>query len=550
MIIEENPFHVLRANTRDSRQRLVELADEQTLLQDEQVVAEARSTLTNPRRRLAAEIAWMPGISPARCQDAANALVNKPSSLLKTKNGPLLATANVVASAFTKCAGELSKSQFADVVATICETFEHVDAEEIQSLLNQDRAISGFPEITELTLVEEALESRRADLRGLLRDSFNQLSSKALVYFLTHVVEETTDVGAHPAPVLLDDLVDAYEVDARAYFEQQDEAVRVAADNIKQAADIQADEEQLSRLIDDFALLVKNWDVVAQPIQVSVRSRGLIHEASESMARLVRDLAVWLYNEHNQLDLAKRLTDLQHQVFAELDHVIEQVSEDAAALDDIALKRAEMIEHSQEESEAWRDEMSYRAQWGTIFKKQVEISADAIEWNGKETPLHSITAVRWGGTKHYTHGVPTGTTYKVVFKNKNGSPRIIELKNEAIYANLIERLWKGVCVRLLTEMLVELRDGGVRNFGQAVVRDTGVELPRSKLFGAKEHVLCCWGDLVVTNGGGCFVIKKKDEKKVNAVLEYQEDDNAHILETAIRAYFKNPSNGKLSSLLH
>ena len=63
MTIKENPFYILGATTRDNRQKIQELVDEKSLSLDMSVCTEARAVLTNPRRRLSAELAWFPGVS-------------------------------------------------------------------------------------------------------------------------------------------------------------------------------------------------------------------------------------------------------------------------------------------------------------------------------------------------------------------------------------------------------------------------------------------------------------------------------------------------------
>ncbi len=62
--LHSSPFYVLGASVRDGRKRIVELADERSLVADADLCAKARGDLTNPRNRLAAEIAWLPGLSP------------------------------------------------------------------------------------------------------------------------------------------------------------------------------------------------------------------------------------------------------------------------------------------------------------------------------------------------------------------------------------------------------------------------------------------------------------------------------------------------------
>src|SRR3546814_10945574 len=66
MNASDNPFAILKASTRDRKVRLNELADEAALYGDHDAAVNARNILSNPRTRLAAEVAWFPGFSPKR----------------------------------------------------------------------------------------------------------------------------------------------------------------------------------------------------------------------------------------------------------------------------------------------------------------------------------------------------------------------------------------------------------------------------------------------------------------------------------------------------
>src|SRR3546814_3134866 len=63
MNASDNPFAILKASTRDRKVRLNELADEAALYGDHDAAVNARNILSNPRTRLAAEVAWFPGRS-------------------------------------------------------------------------------------------------------------------------------------------------------------------------------------------------------------------------------------------------------------------------------------------------------------------------------------------------------------------------------------------------------------------------------------------------------------------------------------------------------
>lgn len=69
MDLFENPFHILGATPLDDIHKIGELAEERSLLSDVDECMNAKSILTNPRKRVAAEVAWLPGVNPNRAND-------------------------------------------------------------------------------------------------------------------------------------------------------------------------------------------------------------------------------------------------------------------------------------------------------------------------------------------------------------------------------------------------------------------------------------------------------------------------------------------------
>jgi hypothetical protein len=61
-------------------------------------------------------------------------------------------------------------------------------------------------------------------------------------------------------------------------------------------------------------------------------------------------------------------------------------------------------------------------------------------------------------------------------------------------------------------------------------------------------VFCRWSELVIGNGPGTFYVAKRDEKKVSESFSYQDEDNIHILEAMMRAFWKR-GGSRLSKLL-
>lgn len=546
MDLLQNPFHILNASPRDNRRRIMELADERSLWLDSSECMEARSELTNPRKRLSAEVAWLPGIGPKRVGEVLSLLESSPADLLAVDNLSSIARANLLAAGLARLSDH-NADDVAEWILEISWAFEDLDADELSVIINEERVVSGFPEVSDLSAVEAEIQERRRHYRQVIKAALDNLSPKELVEAVTVAVESATDDGEEHGPILIADLIDSYEVEAQGFLDKEEGNIRALVEKLRAAVDAERPDSTLTPMVNQLIQVVKNWDTVAQPIQVSTKSRGLDHDASHRVAGLVRGLAIHMFNEHGKLDFSQQLTNMLQEVFAEVGEVAERTAEDADALGEIAEQRVRLIEDAKNKAEEWRREITYEADVGAIFKDKLRISPEGIEWKGRRWDLDSISRVRWGGTRHSVNGIPTGTTYSIIFGNGSNYASI-ELKKEAIYSNFIDRLWRAVGVRLLTEYLEGLRDGKKYRFGSAVMSDHGMELERKKLFGSNERVFCRWGELVIWNGAGVFCIGKKEDKKLAAAFSYQEEDNIHVLEAAIRMFWKRGGD-RLSCLL-
>ena len=546
MDLAENPFYTLGATAEDGRRRIAELAEEKSLVEDEASIREAKSILTNPRRRLAAEVGWLPGLGPEQIAEAISVLDVYPGEIRRITNLPALARANLLADAMVRAGSSLAGTDIAQWIVELSEAYERVHAVEIVGVLNEARSTAGLAAITNQASVEEELQGRRRHFRDAIKRCLDQLPASSLVDAVTMVVDHATNNGSVHAPILIDDLVDTYEVEAQEFLNKETENVRTMVQQIRDHAEEDADEDTIGALVTKLERVVKNWDYVAQPIQVSFRSRGLNHELSHEVAREIRELAIKLFNEHALLEVSKRLTGIQQEVFAEIAKITEQLDDDAARLDEIAEERAELLEQMNGQAESWARAITYEADIG-MMKRKLRISPEGVHWKGTTISLEEITRVRWTGIRHYTSGIPSDAKFSITVGAKQNFAQI-ELKDYRVFAEFIERLWKTAGMRLLTEMLERLRDGEQYEFGTAVVSDYGMVLERRRMFGADESVQCRWTDLVIWDGVDTFCMVRKDERKVGAELAYSEVDNLPIIEAAIRALRKR-SSPRLSDLL-
>lgn len=540
--LQKSPFALLGVSTRDDRRRIVEQAEERSLELDHDACQKARSDLTSPRMRLGAEMSWLPGVSPRKAAQLVSSLHSDPMSLREESGLPTLAHLNLLAAAFEAVDGNDSADDVAKFIQEMACLVDDLSAEQVLRDINEDRSVSGFPEVKSVEQVETELSERKRHYRNAIKDALNRLPPASLVAAMTAAVDQITSGGEMHAPELIDDLVDSYAVEAQGFLQKEADSVEKL---IKAARDsAKSGESVVKPIVDKLVAVARNWDNVAQPIQLSAKARGIDHEPSREIAYSIRSLAIDLFNEYDMLTQSQRITGLIQELFAELPEVVERVEQDSEALADIFQNR----KVNEAQRDEWTRDITYRAEVGVLFKDILSISPDGLTWKKRCFPLDTVTRVRWGAVRHSVNGIPSGTTYTLAFGD-NRSEAVVELKNESTYNAFLEKLWKAVVIRLLTELFETLRAGNEVRFGEAMLRDDGISLIKHKFLGANEKVHCSWGQVHLWSADGSFYIGSKDDKKTYVGLSYIHAANTHVLEQAIRMAFKKPGMRRLSDML-
>ena len=563
--LQQNPFALLGVTTRDGKRRIVELAEEKSLELDHKTCQKARSDLTSPRTRLSAEMAWLPGVSPRKASQLMSALLTNPMLIREESGLPTLAHLNLIAATFEAVDDNDSAD---DVAGFIREMVDLVDAlspsaDQVLRDINKERSVSGFPEVRSVDQVEAELPERKRYYCNAIMDALDRLPTESLVDAMTAAVDGSARGGKDHALELIHDLVDRYEVKVQGFFKKEENNVEKLIEAAKKSA--KSGESAVKPIVDKLDTVARNWDKVAQPIQLSKKVRGIDHKLSHEIAGSIRDLALYLFNEHDMLTQSQKLIGLIKELFAEVPEVSNWVEQDVEALADIFQNRKKAEAHqnrkkaeahqNRKKAEAhqnrkkaevqkkWAREITYRAEVGVIFKSTLSISPEGITWKNQCFPLDAVTRVRWGAVS--VNGI---STYTLAFGD-NRSEAVVELKNRSIYLIFLEKLWRAVVIRLLTELLETLRAGAAVRFGKAVLRDDGVTLINYKFLRENEPVRCSWEQVHVWSADGTFYIEAKDNKKCYVGLSYIDMANTHVLEQAIRMALEKPGIRRLSDML-
>lgn len=546
MDLLQNPFYILNVTTRDNRRRITELSEERSLHFDADKCIQARSDLTNPRKRISVEIAWLPGIGPKRIAELLSLLETSVLDVIFVNNLIPVASANLIAAGLIRLPS-YTASEVIDWIIELANEFENIIPETLCEVINEERIVSGFPAITDLSVVEAEIQERRRYYRDVIKLALDNLPTNYLVEAVTTIANKATNCGEDQAPQLIDDMINAYEVEAQDFLSKEEENIKTLVENIKHASDTEYPDSSVLPMITQLIQVVKNWGTVAKPIQVSRSSQGLDHDESYSVAYCVRDLAILLFNEHDKLEFSQQLTNMLQMEFEGVADISDRITGDANTLGEIAENRIQQNSIAKNNAEERRREITYSANLGLVFKDKLSISPEGIEWDNRVWNLDTITWICWGGTRKSVNGIPTGTTYTIRFGTDSEQCHITLSKLE-IYNNFTDRLWKAVGVRLLIEHLVGLREGKKYKFGSALMSDIGMELEQYNIFSKNERIFCRWSELVIWDGPGVFCVGKKGNQKFSVTLSYQDEKNTHVLEAMLRAFWKRGGE-RMSSLL-
>ena len=352
MSLTSNPFHILGAKMTDDRRRIVALAKEKSFGGDEEAVREAQRILLTPKKRLAAEIAWLPGVEPDQIDELLTATLAGPNSAqdewlmgVLLPNLPALARANLLAHMLVHSgAPDASTGQpvaseefWARRIALLAGAHHAVRADEVTALVNEGRLAAGVPTASKQDVIEE-LQDRANSFRHTIEHCLDDLPLPVMVKAITSAVNMATRGGRRHAPALIDSLIDSYYV--RRVSGTMDARERGIANLVSRVrTDISGGKiNRVPAMVAEIERSLRAWDALAQPIQLSLASRGMSHSPSNQIMHDTRNLAVEMINKHGAVlfKVARGLTKTLREVFAEMEPITELLDEDVATLDGIS----------------------------------------------------------------------------------------------------------------------------------------------------------------------------------------------------------------------
>lgn len=328
MHLYENPFYIFNLSPLDGREKIIERIEEKSLFGDPGKYEASGAALLNPQRRLRAEINWFTETSPRKLNVALEALEDgDPGRTAEV--GSLFSPWEEFNLITTSLCHEESVSShiLAARITRIGNVFGLINKSRFIEKINANRKSAGFP-LTEMYSFEEAMSEKRGWLRDVIRAQLNKFSPKQLVQTVSLIVDAATGGGYNHAPVIIDDLVDLYEVESQGFFQKEMEAIERLIYEIRLAVEGGKRHSVLLYLTDALGEMILNWNFVAAPIQISMKSRGLSHELDNVLAHKVRKLASDLAVKHEKFGLSLRINASLRRGFLESEEIMQEVEKD------------------------------------------------------------------------------------------------------------------------------------------------------------------------------------------------------------------------------
>ena len=541
--LHKSPFFILGATPRDNRARIVELAEERSLTGDADAFDAARSTLSSPRTRLSAEMSWLPGLSPSRAAQFLTIVENRPIELIDNDAVPPLAKSNAISAVFEYIDERHPVELIVRLINSLAKASQEIRAQDVLRDINEDRAVSGFPELRNIEDIEAEISARIREYSKSVTNSLDRIPTMKLVATIGQLAGSGIQ-SRDTLPPLIEEIIDDYTLETQTFFSLQAKSIDELIELIR--SDAQSGKSTSEQVFQLLKQSLDNWKLVADPILEVAKIRGTNHDVSASLAYSLRSLSLDLFNNHDMLERSTWLTELIASTFDEMAAIADSIEADKTALADIQLQR-QMSAHEKVEFEK---ELAYEVKLGVFKNQTFSISATGIKWNSEEYSLNEITRARWGAVRNSRNGIPTGTDYVVAFGSNNRESVIRFSNNDSVFQAITTRLWKAFAVRIMTTMIQTVKRGDSVRFGNGVLKNSGMLFMRHKLLEKGELVEVPWDKIVIYSQSGTLYLKHKDDKGLSLSLSYIEDANAHFLEQVIRTFFKDSDARSIGDLIN
>ena len=312
MRLKENPFYILGASIYDDKNTIQELADDKAWDDEEDkgdIYERAATMLTNPKKRLAAEIRWFVGCSREDEKNFVQALDDGRHYGNKLEN--FLARLNFELYRLGLNCERISHKSVYDIALS----YDELDAEA--------RAEAGFPPIRDTKDITAELEKIRNEIRTSIQASLKQLSQREV----TLLADELVDYFFDGSVIFEDFFNKIYSPYVATFLDKNFKKFLDAAISLENNP-TESNFHSLSNELQNICSTLMPLD------KVGVTSDPDISDLSEKIFYRLRATAIDWHNQKNLIDKPLKLLKILAENFAHVDALKKVADKDIKILEE------------------------------------------------------------------------------------------------------------------------------------------------------------------------------------------------------------------------
>ncbi len=344
MLLKDNPFYILGVDIADNINMIDEKTNDKLFFceNNTDIYENARTILTHPNRRIAAEVRWFYNINIDFSRNIEKQLEN---CIVLSSREELLISLNKLQKIDTEFFDDdIDRLDYSEAVASVVRILEKIDEyyteifelDELEDLLNDintARKKAKIPVINENDLYGN-LSTFKDDIVHIIGEFISNNDYMDVANVVNVVVSNKIKAakGSCSYSEVVEVLVNLYSTKIKDVLEDYEKNISTL---IKEAREYTQKSE-----LEDLCRRVRVFDFYAQPIQLYLQDIGIADKQAESnqIAFSLRNLLIYYHNEQGLTELAKVINDLIIEVFPELPEVLTIAKRDQKQLDDIIIE--------------------------------------------------------------------------------------------------------------------------------------------------------------------------------------------------------------------
>ena len=202
--------------------------------------------------------------------------------------------------------------------------------------------------------IEREINRKRDVIRQQLSELLQSIKEDTYIDIVSRLVKETVEPSSGAASVIILDVVDQYEIWAKAKIETVQANINV---DIQKAKDSEKDTTALNNAIRTLNSTVNYWSYLTYPLQVLISKNGIDHLSIQSTAFSLRNLCIDLNNKAGQTKVALDFVRKLQKTVSSLSDVSEKLARDE---EDLLKIQIENEEKKKEEEKEKKEELANR----------------------------------------------------------------------------------------------------------------------------------------------------------------------------------------------